>query len=246
MLNPQTDITQEALRILDAADAENIPLRLLGGLAIYLRCPTAIREDTRLQRAYGDLDFAILSQGSTKTKALFQQLGYTGNKAFNALHGYQRLMFYDEPNERKIDIFVDRMQMCHILDFRTRLTIDKRTLPLADLLMTKLQIVEINEKDITDMIALLHEYPLAENDSGINTPYITSLTAQDWGLNKTFEQNLRKILAYVDEHSFPSDVHERIETLITRIEAQPKTMKWKARAVVGERVRWYETPEEGR
>ena len=245
MLNPQTDITHEALRILDAADAEGIPLRLLGGLAIYLRCP-AMREDARLQRSYGDLDFAILSQGSTKTKALFQQLGYTGNKAFNALHGYQRLMFYDEQNERKIDIFVDRMQMCHVLDFRTRLTIDKQTLPLADLLMTKLQIVEINEKDITDTIALLQEHTVVENDSGINAPCIASLTAQDWGLNKTFELNLRKILAYVDEHNFPFPVHERTEALLTRIEQQPKSMKWKARALVGERVRWYETPEESR
>ncbi|GAC1353937.1 MAG: hypothetical protein NVSMB38_30910 [Ktedonobacteraceae bacterium] len=245
MLNPQTDITHEAARILDAADAEGIPLRLLGGLAIHLRCP-GMQADTRLQRSYGDMDFAILSQGSTKTKALFQQLGYAGNKAFNALHGYQRLMFYDEQNERKIDIFVDRMQMCHILDFRTRLTVDKRTLPLADLLMTKLQIVEVNEKDITDTIALLNDHALVENDQGINAPYIASLTAQDWGLNKTFELNLRKMLAYVDEHNFPIHVHERLKTLLSHIEKQPKSMKWKARAMVGERVRWYETPEEGR
>ena len=245
MLNPQTDITHEAARVLDAAEAESIPLRLLGGLAIYMRCPS-MQQDTRLQRAYGDLDFAILSQGSAKTKALFQQLGYIPNKAFNSLHGYQRLMFYDEQNERKIDIFVDRMQMCHILDFRIRLTVDKRTLPLADLLMTKLQIVEINEKDITDMIALLNDHALTEDDQGIRVPYIAGLTAQDWGLNKTFELNLRKILTYVDEHGFPPRVHERIEALLASMEKQPKSMKWKTRAMVGERVRWYEIPEEGR
>lgn len=245
MLDPQTDITQEAARILDAAEAENVPIRLLGGLAIYERCP-GIQEDARLQRAYGDMDFAILSSGSTKTKALFQQLGYVGNKAFNALHGYQRLMFYDEQHERKIDIFVDRMQMCHILDFRTRLTIDKRTLPLADLLMTKLQVIEINEKDITDTIALFHDHTLSEDDQGIRAPYIAGLTAQDWGLYKTLTLNLQKILAYVDEHDFALHVHERIEILLSKIEQQPKAMKWKARAMVGERVRWYETPEEGR
>ncbi len=245
MLDPQTDMTHQAARILDAAEAENIPLRLLGGLAIHLRCP-GMQQDIRLQRSYGDLDFVILSQGSTKTKALFQQLGYTANKAFNSLHGYQRLMFYDEQNERKIDIFVDRMQMCHVLDFRSRLTLDKRTLPLADLLMTKLQIVEMNEKDITDIIALSHDHALVENDQGINAPYIAGLTAQDWGLNKTFELNLRKMLLYVAEHNFPTHVHERLEALLARIEQQPKSMKWKARAMVGERVRWYETPEEGR
>src|SRR5258708_39191640 len=109
-IQPLADITQEAERIISTAKEEGVLLRLLGGLAIYFRCPST-QTDTRLQRSYGDMDFAILSQSSAKTKALFANLGYVGNKAFNSLHGYQRLIFTDENNGRKIDIFVDRMQM---------------------------------------------------------------------------------------------------------------------------------------
>src|SRR6266487_2497385 len=153
------DITQEATRIIDAANAAGIPLRLLGGLAIYFQCPGAGSVE-RLQRKYNDLDFATLSKWGTKTRALFAKLGYTGNKTFNALHGHQRLFFWDEQHGRQVDIFIDRMQMCHIIDFRSRLQQDQRTLSLPDLLLTKLQIVEINEKDIFDVIALFYDHDI--------------------------------------------------------------------------------------
>ncbi len=126
--SPVEDIKEEAVRVIEAANAEGFPLRLLGGLAIYLRCPSA-KTDERFSRVYKDLDFVTLAKWSGKTKALFAQLGYTGNKTFNALHGHQRLLFWDEQHGRQVDIFIDRMQMCHTLDFRSRLNIDSRTLP---------------------------------------------------------------------------------------------------------------------
>src|SRR6266700_4574546 len=240
---PVADITQEAYRILEHADAEKISLRLLGGLAIRLRC-SSIENDVRFQRSYADLDFVRLTQWNGKTKALFARLGYVGNKSFNSRHGYQRLLFYDELNERKIDIFIDRMNMCHTLDFRNRLSIDKQTLPVSDLLMTKLQILDLTEKDILDTIALFHDYAVEKDDLAINASYITRLVGQDWGLYRTFELNLNKISAFATEHAFPAQVLERIQTLISAMEGCPKSAKWKMRAVVGERVRWYEQPEE--
>jgi hypothetical protein len=240
---PIADIIQEAHRILESADAEGISLRLLGGLAIRLRCP-GIEKDTRLQRSYADLDFVTLSQWNGKTKTLLARLGYVGNKSFNALHGYQRLLFYDEQHERKIDIFIDRMYMCHTLDFRTRLSIDQHTLPMSDLLMTKLQIVELTEKDMLDIVALFNDHTIANDETGINATYITEIVAQDWGLYKTFELNLKKIRDFVAEHIFPTQVEERIQALLSAMESSPKSGKWKLRAMVGERVRWYEQPEE--
>src|SRR6266496_400025 len=195
------DITQEATRIIDAANAAGIPLRLLGGLAIYFQCPGAGSVE-RLQRKYNDLDFATLSKWGTKTRALFAKLGYTGNKTFNALHGHQRLFFWDEQHGRQIDIFIDRMQMCHIIDFRSRLQLDQR----------------------------------------IDADYIARLAANDWGLQKTLEINLKKTRAFAIEHDFPAHVPEGIEALLAAMEARPKSLAWKARAIVGERVRWYELP----
>jgi hypothetical protein len=242
-LNPE--ITEEAIRVLEAADAEGIPLRLLGGLAIYLQCPS-VKTHEQLKRSYKDLDFATLSKHSAKTKALFTKLGYTGNKTFNALHGHQRLLFWDEQHGRQVDIFIDRMQMCHTIDFRNRLDTDKRTLSPSDLLLTKLQIVEVNEKDLLDVVALFIDYDVQDHDGSIHSPYIAKLVSNDWGLHKTLDLNLRKTKAFAIERNFPSTITERIDALLEQMEAYPKTLAWKARAVVGERVRWYELPEEPR
>jgi hypothetical protein len=242
---PNSDITDEAVRILDEASAEGIPLRLLGGLAIYLKSPSA-RTHEQLKRSYKDLDFVTLSKFGAKTKALFAKLGYTGNKTFNALHGHQRLLFYDDEHGRQVDIFVDRMQMCHNIDFRSRMYIDEHTLSPADLLLTKMQIVEVNEKDLLDVVALFIDYDVVDTDSGINSQYISKLTSNDWGLHKTLDLNLKKAKAFAVERNFPEDVSRRIDALLAHMEAHPKTMSWKARAMVGERVRWYELPEEPR
>jgi len=242
---PSAEITEEAIRIVDLANSEGIPLRLLGGLAIYFQCPSA-RSHERLQRPYNDMDFVTLAKSSAKARALFAKLGYTSNKTFNALHGHQRLLFWDEQHGRQIDVFIDRMQMCHTLDFRSRLQLDPRTLSLSERLLKKLQIVEINEKDIFDTIALFHDFAIVENEQGINADYISALTANDWGLYKTLLLNLQKMRAFAAKHNFPLYVTERMDALVAAFEARPKSLGWKARAIVGERVRWYELPEETR
>lgn len=240
---PITDIKEEVVRVIEAANAEGFLLRVLGGLAIYLQCHSA-KTDARFQREYKDLDFVTLTKWGGKTKTLLERLGYTGNKTFNALHGQQRLLFWDERNSRQVDIFIDRMQMCHTLDFRSRLNVDSHTLPLADLMLSKLQVVELNEKDITDTITLFNDYEITTTDQGINGAYIAGLTANDWGLNKTLAINLQKMKAFAQERGFSPIVGERVDRLTSMMEARPKSLAWKTRAIVGERVRWYELPEE--
>lgn len=244
-VGPITEITEEAARVLEAAKAEGVTLRLLGGLAIYMQAPSA-RTHELLKRSYKDLDFATLGKHTGKVKALFAKLGYTANKNFNALHGHQRLLFWDEQHARQVDIFVDKMQMCHTIDFRSRLHIHEHTLPLADLMLTKLQIVEVNQKDILDVMALFIDFDVEGADTGINSAYISGLISSDWGFNKTLEINLKKMKAYAIEQGFPAHVAERIERLIADMEKQPKSFAWKTRAMVGERVKWYESPEEPR
>lgn len=185
---PMADLHEEAARVLAAAEADHLPLRLLGagGLAIYLQCPSA-RSDTRLQRTYRDVDLVTLGRWGGKTRTLFTRLGYIPNQAFNALHGSQRLLFWDRLHERQVDIFLDRLQMCHTLDFRTRLQMDPRTLPLTDLLLSKLQIVEVNEKDLIDTMALFQDHPVQADDEGLNAIYLARLTANDWGLYRTVQ-----------------------------------------------------------
>ena len=240
---PIADVKEEVRRIIEAAQSSDVLVRLLGGLAIYLQCPST-QTDERLIRSYGDMDFVTLGKWSGKTKALFTRLGYTGNKTFNALQGHQRLLFVDEQQGRHIDIFIDRMRMCHSLDFRSRLQIDKSTISLSDLLLTKLQIVEINEKDIKDTIAIFVDHEVSDSDRDINASYIAGLTSSDWGLYKTLTLNLAKVQDFVRDLKFTEQVTDRIGKLATKIETSSKSMGWKTRALVGERVRWYELPEE--
>ncbi len=202
-----------------------------------------------LRRSYNDLDLAARSKQRERVTDLFIRLGYDGDRSFNALHGHQRLLFLDRTNGRHVDVMFDRLRMSHTIDFGERLTADARTLPLADLLMFKLQIAEANAKDLTDTIALLGDHPLDDGDAeAINVGYIARLAADDWGMYHTFERSIARVCqrAHGMDIALPFSIEAQTRLLLERMDRQPKSTRWKLRARVGERVRWYELPEEVR
>jgi hypothetical protein len=246
---PESDILKETQRILDTAEKKDIVLRLFGGMAVRFRCPSATHRS--LERKYADIDMMGLKKQSKQIKTLFQQdLGYVPREIFNALQGDKRLIFNDLENERRIDIFLDVFEMCHRFDFKDRLTKDKATLPLADLLATKLQVVEITEREYRDIIALVHDHDISDTDSAdsINGAYLARLTGDDWGIYKTFSVNIANILSAVSRYNLEAKdeelVRKRLDGLQNRFENAPKTMRWKLRARVGEKAKWYELPEQ--
>jgi hypothetical protein len=244
---PLQDIVKEAQRIVDEADKRGITLRLFGGMAIRFRCPSATHRG--LQRKYADIDVMGLSKQSKDIKKLFVELGYTPRQIFNAMQGNRRLIFNDIEQGRRVDIFLDVFEMCHRFDFKNRLTLDKPTIPLVDLLATKLQVVEITDREYRDIIALLHDHELSEKDDPdtINAAYLAKLCGDDWGIYKTFTVTLRNILSALDDFELsPTDreiVKKRIADIQSRIENAPKSMGWKMRAKIGEKKQWYELPE---
>lgn len=249
MNTPNPDIVQEAQRIVAEATKAGITLRLLGGLAVRLRSPSAAHR--ALERSYPDIDFATPRADGPRVDALLQRLGYEPNKAFNLLNGQERLLFYDVANERQVDVFVGSFTMCHRLPITERLATETLTLPLAELCLTKLQIVEANQKDLQDLYALLLDHPVGPQDGEtINGSYIAILCAKDWGLYKTVLVSLDRLKRLISDHAFDTSerdrIIERIDALRTMMEQQPKNLQWKLRAQVGERVRWYELPEEVR
>ena len=249
MMMPNPDIVQEARRIIDEASARQITMRLLGGLAVKLRSPSAGHR--ALYRSYPDIDFATPRPDGPRVEKLLGELGYFANKTFNLLNGHERLIFYDQVNQRQIDIFVGTFAMCHRLPISDRLRVDALTLPLAELFLTKLQIVELNEKDAQDLYALLLDHPMGTSDHEMtNTQRIAKLCAKDWGLYKTVLVSLDKLKAMLPRYSFTADeqalIVSRIDQLRAAIDREPKSLQWKLRAQVGERVRWYDLPEEVR
>jgi len=190
-----------------------------------------------------------LKKQSRDIKKLFTELGYAPREIFNALQGDKRLIFNDIVNERRVDIFLDVLEMCHRFELKDRLAVDKLTIPLADLLATKLQVIEITEREYKDIISLLHDHEVSDSDTPetINGAYLAQVCADDWGIYKTFLVNLGNIQSALDQYTpdteYQDIVRKRIQDLQGRIENVPKTMRWRIRARIGEKVRWYELPE---
>ncbi|MGA8904091.1 MAG: hypothetical protein WB661_03690 [Candidatus Bathyarchaeia archaeon] len=245
---PLPDIVQETQRVLDAAAKNDIVLRLLGGMAIRFHCPSATHRS--LGRKYVDIDFMALRKQTRDIKKLFAELGYIPRDRFNALQGDKRLVFNDIENGRRVDIFLETFEMCHKFDFKNRLTIDNPTIPLADLLATKLQVVEITEREYRDVMALVKDHEVADSDKPetINGAYLAALCSDDWGIYKTFTINLDNVLSALPKYELEPEsmalVQKRLEDIRNRIERVPKSLRWKVRARVGEKAQWYELPEQ--
>jgi len=246
----ESDILKEAERIISAAADEGITLRLLGGTAIGFKCPSAKRPS--VSRKYPDIDLVGLKKQSRQIRELFVKLGYSPNVAFNALHSGSvgRLMFFDVERERRIDIFLDSFDMCHKIDLRDRLALESFTLPVADLLATKLQIFQTNTKDFKDIVAMVLDYDVAESDNlnAINGRRLAMLAADDWGIYKTFTLVISKTVATLDSLDLKPEDKELVKKRLGRIselmEAEPKSMKWKMRAKLGEKKQWYMLPDD--
>ncbi len=213
-------------------------------------CPSASHRE--LQRNYPDLDFFGTKKQGRLIKKLFTDLGYQPNQRFNALHGDTRLIFDDSDNQRSVDVFLDIFRMCHVLPIGKRLALDDYTIPITDLLLTKLQIVEANEKDIRDLIAILQDHDVESSHSQvgkevIDAEHVAELCSNDWGFQKTITLTLRKIPAFLSRyHLDPAAeqlVEVRIGKLLKVIQEGPKTLKWKLRDAIGEKKRWYDLPE---
>ena len=237
---------EEAERISAAASAAKIPAKLVGGAAINLHCSSA--RQAPLKRRYGDLDFVASSKQRQAVQKLFESLGYEGDRRFNTLNGDQRLLYLDGVNGRQIDVFIDRMKMCHVIELANRLGHEGPTLTPADLLISKLQVYEVNMKDLVDTTALLLDHPIADHDNdAINAAYLARLTSEDWGLHRTLQLNSGRVREAVRDLDVDADlVNQRLDELWTRIDAQPKSLRWRLRARVGDRMSWYELPEEVR
>jgi hypothetical protein len=243
----RVDIVEEAKRVLELAGEQGVPLRVLGGVAIFLRAPEAL--PPALERTYGDVDFVTAKGSSAPVQGLFRGTGYEPHVAFNALHGAERLLFFDNGNERQVDVFVGGFKMSHEVPVAERLELEPDTLPLAELLVTKLQIAELNEKDVRDALALFHGHRVDERDGdAINSARIAGLCRTDWGLWRTLTGNLAACRDHLAQYDLPEDEKVRVrgemDALLDRIEREPKSRTWKLRARIGERKRWYALPEE--
>lgn len=245
------NVEDEMQRIVYEAQKEGIFLRLLGGLAFKVHCPHAAHR--ALERAYPDIDFITDKASAKKLTDFLPAMGYTPNKTFNTLSGDRRQLYYDEVHGRQIDVFIGTFEMCHKLPLSNRLHVEPLTIPLAELFLSKAQVVQLNRKDALDLLALLLDHPIGHSDQEtINMDIIADLCAKDWGLYTTVSmtmQKLRDIMAQGNielEETQVQTIIKQLATIQEAMEVAPKSTAWKMRARVGTRVRWYEEVEEVR
>jgi hypothetical protein len=244
-------------RISEEADKRGIILRIIGAIAIRTHCPKYKYLEYDLGRMLTDIDFVGYDRDTKRIRELFVDLDYREDPAIRAMMSgmgmgkmSKRLIFYEDNLGIHSDVFLDEMKFCHIVNFKNRLEKDFPTVPLADMLLSKLQIVKINEKDIIDSVVLLREHPVGPTDEEtINEDYIAGLFAADWGFWRTATENLQKIKSFAQGYDKltdedKKDVVTKVENLEERIDKQPKSMKWKMRNRVGDKKQWYEDVEE--
>ena len=240
----------EALEVAAHMENAQIPVRIMAGCAVRIHCPNSAElHKVKMQRNIRDVDFATLSKYRKDIKESLRGLGYDFQLA---MMGMDRDIYHNPKKSMTVDIFFDKINMCHVIDFRDRLQNDSPTLTLADLVLQKLQIVEINERDVKDLIVLLLDHEVGDSDrETIDASYIAKLLSEDWGFYHTSTTNLRKTedtakSRYSDLLSSDAleNIHSKIEQMLSRIEVYPKSLKWKMRQKVGTKAIWYNEVEE--
>ncbi|MEM4746432.1 MAG: hypothetical protein QXF40_03650 [Metallosphaera sp.] len=238
-------LLKRALHIVNSGEKENVTIRLIGGAAI----AAIAQEGTKLfPRTYKDLDYFGLSSQRKQITEFLQREGLEPDKRFNALHGYNRLLFYDVELNVNVDVFLDEFVMCHKLYLKDRLKTYFPTIPPSDLLLTKMQIINLTENDKKDIAALLYDFKVSDRDYDheLNAKYIAELLSDDWGFYKTFTINYGRMLEFLNniKEDHKKRILDNLNVIMKAIEDRPKSLRWKLRAKVGEKVRWYEEPEE--
>ncbi len=244
-------VEREAIELYEEAAAASITLRLIGSIAVKLRCERYAPYMVALgRRPVRDIDFFAYSKQERSVKQLFERRRYTLDPAVRHSQefGIKRLIYHHPDHLLKVDIFLDELVMAHTVDLSGRLELDAPTVTLADLMLSKLQIHEITENDLIDAAILLAEHDLG-SDSGIELGRLTDVLGRDWGFYHSVLLNLDKLEEAIGRFAtLPPEaadrVRRRIGTMREAMDVAPKSRKWRLRARVGPRLRWYEEVDE--
>lgn len=236
--------------IVAEAQKQGAAIRLLGAVAFSIHCPQYGYFQQEAKRHFTDLDFAAYFSHNAAIRKTFEKLGFEEDREVAVVYARQRLIFNLPNSPLHVDIFFDKLDFCHPIPWKDRLEVDSPTIPLAELLLEKMQIVQINPKDVIDTVMLLREHTLDNSDHDtINAGRIAAMCARDWGLWRTVTMNLKKTAEISKGYDWLQEtdrnvVLERIDQLLKKIEAEPKPAAWNIRNKIGDRVKWYKDVHE--
>ena len=240
----------ELRTILKASDDAGILLRVIGSLAFQMHCPQYGYLQAAMGRAYTDIDFGAYSRQNKQISEMMSKMGYVDIRVVFIASEGERAIFDKPGTGLHVDIFYEKLDFCHPIFWKNRLEVDSPTIPLTELLLEKMQIVQINEKDIIDTIMLLLEHPLGDIDKEtINIKLAAQLCANEWGLWRTTTMNLDKVKQLAQHYTqLTSEQKEKVvsqvDVIVARLNSEPKPLAWRIRDRVGDRVKWYKDVDE--
>jgi len=238
----KVNLIDEAVKIVKLADETSLVLRIMGAIAVRLHCPRSSYLFQSMERELSDIDLAGRSEQREKIANLLEKLGYSRRPITMSLATTGREIYVGHENTH-LDIFLDKLDMCHLIRFR--LEKDFPTIPLADLFLEKMQIVKPGDKDLKDILVLLREHQLGHNDDDtLNIKHIAEVLSKDWGFYYTVTQNLKKVKAFMLRVNFlddkdRSDIISKIDLILSHLEKTPKSLGWRLRAKIGTSMKWY-------
>jgi hypothetical protein len=236
--------------ILKTSGEANILLRVIGSLAFQMHCPQFGYLQAAMGRAFTDIDFGAYGRQNKQIAEMMAKMGYTENREVYIASEGERAIFDKPETGLHVDIFYEKLDFCHAIYWKDRLEIDSPTIPLTELLLEKMQIVQINEKDVIDTIMLLLEHPLGDTDKEtINIKRAAQLCANEWGLWRTTTMNLEKVKQLAGHYTQltseqKTKVTSQVDEIIARLSSEPKALAWRIRDRVGDRVKWYKEVDE--
>lgn len=245
-------LRDEALEIIAAAGEADVDLRVVGGVGVRLHCAEPAETLARIGRVAKDIDFVVPKEGRKALRRLLEDRGYLVDRDLLVAMEGRRYSFSHPTSEIELDVFVERLEFNHTIEVRSRLDRHPVTISLEDLLMQKLQIVQLTGNDLVDISVLLATHPVATEATSteeFSSDYIANLLGRDWGFHHTATRNLERIAGGTDTgvdlgSAQNQVVRDRSDQLLHAVGRAPKTMGWRIRAKVGERVQWWEDVDE--
>ena len=239
-------LVDEALRIIELAEKQGTALRVIGAIAIELHSPKYSYLRKELNRPpHKDIDFVTHARNRKSLRKFFAGIKYQPLAGMAVLYGQTRHTYNNEVNGDEVDVYFDKLDYCHKIDLTERLELDNPTITPADLLLQKMQIVVINEKDLIDASILLREHEVGDVDGdAINAKYISHLLSGEWGFYYTFTRNLENVKSWLNkqermEEESKDDICGKIDKISRRVANEPKSFRWEARAKIGTKKKWY-------
>lgn len=264
--NVDKELLDDAFKIVDTAKQRDVSLRLLGALAISL-CSSefanlhqSLKRLGSATRAFTDIDLIGYAKQRVKVREVMEDdLDYVVDQNVLLFRGKERLLYHHPKGLYHLDIFFDRLSFSHEIALgsdpkKGRLQLRYPTITPTDLLLEKLQIHAISQKDLKDIIVLLRAHDLGMTDEGkvINLKHVSSLLANDWGFWKDATTNLHDVITYAEKYRSESllpeadfaNVSVKISQILEAAEKEPKTKNWDARARIGETKQWWNSVED--